>query len=134
MDTASRASRDSQLSTFQSVVVAFFETPDSVEVARAELLALGLPTDDIHVVGGATSTAAAGTPAATPGQLPRLIAAVSGAFWRRPPAAVIAAPAAESVMIVQAVHLPSETIAEVCRHCGARQIDSRGAVHAERHV
>lgn len=111
---------------FPAIVVGYFTGPQTAQAALAELLTLGLPAGDASLIDAKAGAAEPEAPAAL-GWFQRLTG--MGRKATEVPVTASALPATGAIIVVQAIHLPVETIADVCRRHGATKVDTRGSVH-----
>ena len=121
-----RVDNGRSLTDYPGVVIAYFEKPDVLQAALAELRGLGLQDGDIHVLTEA-STTSGGEPPPTPGLFQRLRSLFGQAPAVAPTAALKVTPG-QTVVVVQASRLPGVPIVQILEQHGASKVESRAMV------
>lgn len=120
-----RVDNGRSLTDYPGVVIAYFEQPDALQAALAELRGLGLQDGDIHVLTEASTTSAAPTPA------PSLFQRLRSLFGQASAVAPAVAPTitpGQTVVVVQASRLPGVPIVHILEQHGASKVESREMV------
>ncbi|MCW5852446.1 MAG: hypothetical protein KIT87_20395 [Anaerolineae bacterium] len=116
-----------RLTDYPGVVIAYFEKPDALQAALAELRGLGLQDGDIHILTEA-STTSGGEPPPTPGLFQRL-ASLFGQGRPVAPSRPATVTPGQTVVVVQASRLPGVPVVDILEQHGASKVETRDMVH-----